>query len=208
MSDPLNIAALVLIILCIIFLFAFVASLRKRKFFGAVRNFTFALLMLSLSLLFGSISISIQGYNAYTREELVASVEVSPIREQLYTARITFPDNTEKQFNLEGDEFYIDAHILKWKSLVNLFGLHTFYELDRVAGRYIDIEDESNKHRTVYSLAEDKLIDIFYLRLKYPIFSFLVDAEYGSASFVTANTHKKINIMVSTTGLLIRDSGK
>ena len=208
MSDPLNIAALVLIILCIIFLFAFVASLRKRKFFGAVRNFTFALLMLSLSLLFGSISISIQGYNAFTSEELAASVEVFPIREQLYTARITFPDNTEKQFNLEGDEFYIDAHILKWKSLVNLFGLHTFYELDRVAGRYIDIEDESNKHRTVYSLAEDKLIDIFYLRLKYPIFSFLVDAEYGSASFVTANTHKKINIMVSTTGLLIRDSGK
>ena len=208
MSDPLNIAALVLIILCIIFLFAFVASLRKRKFFGAVRNFTFALLMLSLSLLFGSISISIQGYNAFTSEELAASVEVFPIREQLYTARITFPDKTEKQFNLEGDEFYIDAHILKWKSLANLFGLHTFYELDRVAGRYIDIEDESNKHRTVYSLAEDKLIDIFYLRLKYPIFSFLVDAEYGSASFVTANTHKKINIMVSTTGLLIRDSGK
>ena len=208
MSDPLNIAALVLIILCIIFLFAFVASLRKRKFFGAVRNFTFALLMLSLSLLFGSISISIQGYNAFTSEELVASVEVFPIREQLYTARITFPDKTEKQLNLEGDEFYIDAHILKWKSLANLFGLHTFYELDRVAGRYIDIEDESNKHRTVYSLAENKLIDIFYLRLKYPIFSFLVDAEYGSASFVTANTHKKINIMVSTTGLLIRDSGK
>ncbi|MEJ2272789.1 MAG: hypothetical protein P8X91_10035 [Candidatus Bathyarchaeota archaeon] len=155
-----------------------------------------------------TISISIQGYNAFTREELAASVEVFPIRKQLYTARITFPDRSEKQFNLEGDEFYIDAHILKWKSIANLFGLHTLYELDRVAGRYIEIEDESNKHRTVYSLADDKLIDIFYWRLKYPILSFLVDAEYGSASFVTANVNKKINIMVSTTGLLIRDAGK
>jgi hypothetical protein len=208
MSDPLIIAALVFILLCIVFLIAFVASLRKRKIFGAIRDIIFALLMLSLSLLFGTISISIQGYNAFTREELAASVEVFPIRKQLYTAHITFPDSSEKQFNLEGDEFYIDAHILKWKSIANLFGLHTFYELDRVAGRYIEIEDESNKHRTVYSLADDKLIDIFYWRLKYPILSFLVDAEYGSASFVTANVNKKINIMVSTTGLLIRDAEK
>ena len=206
MNDPLIIAALILIILCIVFLYAFVASLRKRKFFGAVGNFTFALLMLSLSLLFGTISISIQGYNAFTREELVASVEVFPIQEQLYIALITFPDGTQKQFNLAGDEFYIDAHILKWKSLANLFGLHTLYELDRVAGRYIEIEDETNKNRTVYSLAQDKLIDVFYWRLKYPFLSFFVDAEYGSASFVTANSNKKINIMISTSGLLIRDA--
>lgn len=208
MSDPLIIAAVVFIFLCIIFLFAFVASLRKRKFFGAVRNFTFAFLMLSLSLLCGTISISIQGYNAFTREELAASVEIFPIDKQLFIARITFPDSSEKQYRLEGDEFYIDAHILKWKSLANLFGLHTLYELDRVAGRYTEIVDETNKNRTVYSLAEDKLIDIFALRLKYPFLSFLVDAEYGSASFVSVNTNRKLYIMVSTTGLLIRDAGK
>lgn len=208
MSDPLILAAVVFILLCIIFLFAFIASLRKRKFFGVFRNLTFAFLMLSLSLLSGTISISTQGYNALTKEELAASVEVFPIGEQLYTARIIFPDSSENQFKLEGDEFYIDAHILKWKSLANLFGLHTFYELDRVAGRYTEIEDETSKNRTVYSLAEDKLIDIFDLRLKYPFLSFLVDAEYGSASFITANTNRKINILVSTTGLLIRDAEK
>jgi len=208
MSDPLIIAATVFILLCVIFLFAFFASLRKKRFFGAVRNFTFAVLMLTLSLLFGTISISIQGYNALTREELAATVEIFPVSKQIFMARITFPDSSEKQFKLEGDEFYIDAHILKWKSLANLLGLHTFYELDRIAGRYTDIEDETNKNRTVYSVAEDKLIDAFVLRLKYPFLSFLVDAEYGSASFITTNAHKNLQIMVSTTGLLIRDKEK
>ena len=205
MSDPLIIAAIVFILLCIIFLFAFIASLRKKRFFGAVRNFTFAFLMLTLSLLFGTISISIQGYNTLTREELAARVEIFPVSKQIFIARITFPDSSEKQFKLEGDEFYIDAHILKWKSLANLFGLHTYYELDRVAGRYTDIDDETNKNRTVYSIAEDKLIDAFDLRFKYPFLSFLVDAEYGSASFIATNEHKNLKIMVSTTGLLIRD---
>lgn len=208
MSDPLIIAATVFILLCVIFLFAFFASLRKKRFFGAIRNFTFAVLMLTLSLLFGTISISIQGYNALTREELAATVEIFPVGKQLFMARITFPDSSEKQYKLEGDEFYIDAHILKWKSLANLLGLHTYYELDRISGRYIDIEDETNKNRTVYSVAEDKLIDAFDLRLKYPFLSFLVDAEYGSASFITTNAHKNLQIMVSTTGLLIRDKEK
>jgi len=202
------IAATVFILLCVIFLFAFFTSLRKKKFFGAVRNFTFAVLMLTLALLFGTISISIQGYNALTREELAATVEIIPVSKQIFMARITFTDSSEKQFKLEGDEFYIDAHILKWKSLANLLGLHTLYELDRIAGRYTDIEDETNKNRTVYSVAEDKLIDAFDLRLKYPFLSFLVDAEYGSASFITTNAHKNLKIMVSTTGLLIRDEEK
>jgi len=160
--------------------------------------------MLTLSLLFGVITISLQGYNALTREELAASVEIVPLDEQSFTAILSFPDGSEKQFILEGDEFYIDAHILKWKSLANLLGIHTLYELDRISGRYTDIEDEINKKRTVYSLAEERLIDIFNLRLEYPFLSFLVDAEYGSASFVLINNNRKLDILVSTTGLLIR----
>jgi hypothetical protein len=205
MNVPLTITAVVFLLLCIIFLIAFIVSLRKRRFMGAVSNFIFAFLMLTLSLLFGVITISIQGYNAFTREELAANVEIIPLNHQLFTARIILADGEEKQFDLEGDEFYIDAHILKWKSIANLMGIHTLYELDRVAGRYTDIEDETNKKRTVYSLGEKRLIDIFKLRLQYPFLSFLVDAEYGSASFVAAKKKRKINVLVSTTGLLIRE---
>ncbi len=184
MSNPLNIAAIVFFILCVIFLVLFVTSLRKKKFFGAVRDFVFALLMLTLSLLFGVISFSIQGYNALIKEELAASVEILPVTEQSFSAKIIFPDGDEKEYDIDGEEFYIDAHILKWKSVANLFGLHTFYELDRVSGRYTNIEDEKYKKRTVYSLAKERAIDIFKLRLDYPFLSFLVDAQYGSATFI------------------------
>ena len=206
MNEPLNIAAIIFFILCIIFLVLFVGSLKKKKYFGAARDFVFAFLMLTLSLLFGVISFSIQGYNALTKEELAATVEVQPVTRQSFSVKIIFPDGDTREYDLEGEEFYIDAHILKWKSVANLFGLHTFYELDRVSGRYTDIEDETNKKRTVYSLAKEKVINIFKLRLDYPFLSFLVDAQYGSATFINVNEHKKLNVFVSTTGLLIRDA--
>ncbi len=204
MIDPLLIAAGVCGVLCVLFLFAFIAASRKRKFLGAVRNFTFTFLMLVLALLFATISVSLKGYKALTHEELAASVEIQPVSEQKFVAHFTFPDKTEYKFELSGDELYVDAHILKWKSFANLFGLHTFYELDRVAGRYSDIEEETSKDRTVFSLGKEKIVNIFDLRLEYELLSFLVDAEYGSASFVNVSNSAKFNIMVSTTGLLIR----
>jgi hypothetical protein len=206
MREPLNIAAIIFFILCVIFFVLFVSSLRKKKFLGAARDFVFVLLMLVLSLLFGVISFSIEGYKALTREELAATVLIQPVTQQSFSVKIIFPDADSSEYDIDGDEFYIDAHILKWKSIANLFGLHTFYELDRVSGRYTDLEDEKLKSRTVYSLAKDRTIDIFKLRLDYPFLSFLVDAQYGSATFINVNEHKKLNVFVSTTGLLIRDA--
>ena len=161
--SPINITALVFAILSLLFLFAFILSLKKHKKMGAARNFIFMLLMLVIALLFATISFSIQGYTNLTHEELAAYVDIEPIGKQEFKAYFWFPDNTEAEYELSGDELYIDAHILKWKSITNLLGLHTLYELDRVAGRYAKLEDETSKPRTVYSISSEKLIDVFNL---------------------------------------------
>ena len=169
MIDPILIAIGVCGLLCVLFLLAFIAAIRKRKVLGAVRNFTFTLLMLVLALLFTTITVSLKGYQALTHEELAATVEIQPVSDQKFVARFTFPDSTIAKFELAGDELYVDAHILKWKSFANLFGLHTFYELDRVAGRYSEIEEETSKDRTVFSLGKEKMVNIFDLRLQYEL---------------------------------------
>ena len=107
-------------------------------------------------------------------------------------------------FSLSGDELYVDAHILKWKPIANYFGLHTSYELDRVAGRYKKVEDEKTKARTVFSLSQKKPVDMFALRRRFLLLRPLLDAEYGSATFIAANKAAEFEVRVSTTGLLIR----
>lgn len=202
--DPLNITSLIFGVLTILFFIAFISAIKKRRMLGAVRNFTFAFLMLVLALLFATISLSTQGYSALTNEELAARVVIEPVGDQNFIAHFQFPDNSKESYNISGDELYIDAHILKWKSIANLFGLQTLYELDRIAGRYVSIEDEKEKPRTLYSLAGEKTVDIFKLRMKYEFLSFLLDAGYGSATFINVSKASRFKILVSTTGLLFR----
>ncbi len=202
--SPLVIIALVFALLAFIFLIATFAAIKKRRVFGTFRNFLITLLMLSLAALFGTISISIQGYHALTKEELAAVVKIEPAGVQRFKAEFSLPDGSKKVFMLSGDQLYVDAHILKWKPIVNLFGLHTAYELDRVSGRYEYLRDETSKARTVFSLSKDKPVDMFQLRRRFAMLSPLVDAEYGSATFINTNTAQECRVMVSTTGLLIR----
>jgi len=208
MPGPLTIIALLCAFLCLVCLLAAMAALKKRRLFSVALRSLLALLMLSCSLLFGAISISIQGYQALTKEERAAIVTIEPAGAQKFIARFTFPDGSRQVFSLAGDQLYVDAHILKWKPLVNILGLHTAYELDRVAGRYENLADETTRARTVYTLSKDKPMDLFHLRRRFEVLKPLVDAEYGSATFINSNSAEEFSIMVSTTGLLIRKTEK
>jgi hypothetical protein len=204
MSTPLLISAVVFAGLALALFLGGLVAMKRRRFLGTAASLLLGLLLLSLAGLSITISVAIQGYRAFTREELVATVETRPTGVQSFNATFRFPDGSERTFSLSGDEFYVDAHILKWKPLANLLGLHTAYELDRVAGRYADLEDEQTKARTVFSLAEQKPVDLFDLRRRFPLLKPLVDAEYGSATFMLADERAEFEVRVSTTGLLIR----
>lgn len=191
-------------LLCIVFFFACVRAFKKRRIIKTARNFIVALLFLSVSLLCGTLSVATQGYRALTHEELAATVDITVIGHHRFRARFRFPDDREAEFELGGDELYVDAHILKWKPLANIFGLHTFYELDRVAGRYSSLEFERTKPRSVFELSRKKPIDLFDLRRRYAFLAPFLDAEYGSATFISVHKAAKVKVLVSTTGLLIR----
>src|SRR5271169_883294 len=125
MSNPLVIITILFAMLALFFLIAAIVALRKGKLFGMAMKFISMLLMLSLAAFFGTVSISLQGYQALTKEELAAVVKIEPTGVQEFTARFIFPDKSERVFSLAGDQLYVDAHILKWKPLANICGLHT-----------------------------------------------------------------------------------
>ena len=162
-------------------------------------------LLLALGTLAGTISVGMMGYRALTREDVAAHIVVKPTGKQRFLATFRFPDGRESSYELAGDEIYVDAHILKWHPYANMIGLHTAYELDRVAGRYHAIKDEKEAMRTVHALAKDKPVDLYALGRRYPFLAPVLDAEYGSASFVPVTRPAELELRVSTTGLLMRE---
>ena len=205
-TSPFFFAAIALGALGAILVFAgLVALVRARPLRFALRTLC-GLLLLSLGALAGTIAVGTQGYRALTREDLAARLSVRPAGPQRFAVTVRFPDGRQVAFDLAGDEIYVDAHILKWKPLANVLGLHTAYELDRLAGRYQSIEQERAAVRSVYSLSRDKPLDLFRLRQRYAFLGTLLDAEYGSAAFVSVTQPAELELRVSTTGLLMREA--
>lgn len=204
MGDGLTIVAIVLAALSLGLLVLTVLALRRRRVLGTLISLLLALMVLSWAGLLGAVGVGIQGYRALTHEELAAEVTTRPLGPQRFEARFEFPDGRSRRYEITGDQLYVDAQILKWKPVANVLGLHTAYRLDRVAGRYVNIDDERARQHSVHPLGEAGPIDLFSLRRKYELLSPLVDAEYGSASYVTADHAQRFQVLVSTTGLLIR----
>ncbi len=205
-SDPLNTSAVFFALLALIFFIKMIGGIRKGRMFSSSTCCLTTLLMLTAAALLATISIATHGYQALTREELAATVNIDPLGKQRFKARVILADGSEQSFILAGDQFYVDAHILKWKSLANIFGLHTSYELDRVGGRYLTLQDEITRERTVYSLSNNKPLNMYDLRRKFAVFAPLLDTDYGSATFINSNRPQEYKLLVSTTGLLIRKS--
>src|SRR2546429_5315325 len=176
---------------------------RERRWLGGAIQGLVALLLLALAALAATVTVGLQGYRALTYEEVAATVRTEPVAPQRFRATITLPDRRLAMYELAGDAFYVDAHVLKWHPWASLLGLRTVYELDRVAGRYNSIADERARPHTAYELARSKPVDLFFIarrRLLGP----LADAEYESASYVAATQAKTFEVRVSTSGLLAR----
>lgn len=204
MSDALWWVAVFFAVAGVIMLIAAVAALRRKRPIRMSARLLLALVFLAAAAGSGAVALGVQGYRALTHEELAATVRTEPLGPDRFHAWFHFPDGREAAFTLSGNQLYVDARILKWHAWANIFGLHTVYELDRVAGRYHNLAQEQTQPRTVESLAPERTVDLFGLRQRYALLSPLLDADYGSATFAAADAPAQYEVRVSTTGLLIR----
>ena len=204
-TSPLFLAAVALAVIGVGLLLAALVAFVRLRFLSFGARTLFGILMLALAGLAGALAAGVHGYRALTHEEVAARITVTPTGKQRFNATVRHPDGRMGVYAIAGDEIYVDAHILKWKPYANWMGLHTGYELDRVAGRYHGVKDEQTAERTVLALSRERLVDLYALRRRYAFLGPLVDAEYGSATFVPVTRPAELELRVSTTGLLLRE---
>lgn len=204
-TSPFGLAGIVFALIGALLLLSGIGALIRLRPIRFASRTLIGLLLIAVGALAATIAIGTHGYTALTREDVAATLLVQPTGPQKFSATVRYPDLREVKFELAGDEVYVDAQILKWKPIANIVGLHTAYELDRIAGRYRSIDNERSASRTVFSLSRDKPIDLFDLRQRYTFLAPLLDADYGSASYVAVSRPAEIELRVSTTGLLMRE---
>lgn len=199
--------AAVLAALSLAFLVVAIRAVRGRRWLGSTGSGLTGALFFSLAALTATLGVSTQGYRALTLEEVAATITTVPTGPSAFQAFVEFADGRDTTLHVLGDQLMVDAHILKWRPLANVLGVHTWYELDRLSGRYVDIGDERVRPRTVHSLKTDKPRDLFQLAQRYTLLALFVDTEYGSATYVEVTRPARFQVRVSTTGLLVREVG-
>ena len=82
------------------------------------------------------LGFSVLTYERLTHEQPAAEVMLSRLGERHYRATLTYPSGRTQSFELRGDEWQVDARVLKWRGLANIAGFDTVYRLERIGGRY------------------------------------------------------------------------
>jgi hypothetical protein len=200
-----NAVILVIAIFGLLLLILACQRLFRARFLAAGGSaFTGSLLLAIAALLF-VVSLNLHTYARLTLERPVAEIVFEKRGPQAFNATLTQVPNGEIQmFVLAGDEWQLDARVLKWKGWANLFGLDAQYRLERVSGRYRDITQERTAERTVYPLAENPGMDLWQITLDRPDRLPFVDAIYGNAAYMPMSDGARYEISISQTGLIAR----
>ncbi|MDJ0940775.1 MAG: hypothetical protein QNJ00_13525 [Woeseiaceae bacterium] len=148
--------------------------------------------------------ISLYGYAQLTGEQDVAMIEFAEVDDDRYTARLMIDGTRDRFFELAGDEWQIDAKLVTWTPPATILGLEPIYQLDRLSGRYGDIEREQSEARTVYALSEDVPVDVFEVAQRFPVLMPGVDAYYGTATFVPMADGARFQVSLSRDALIAR----
>jgi hypothetical protein len=185
----------------------FVASMRRLRRLRLVGG-TFYLLVGGVVVLVATgaclVAVNLLTYARLTHEQEAARVTTRQLAERQYAVSVRTRKGPERHFSVHGDEWQIDARVLKWRALGNLIGLDTLYRLERLSGRYGDARSERSAPRTVHELSPDPGLDFWSVTRRYHAYMPLADALYGSAAYVPMAEGAEYAVTVSASGLVVR----
>lgn len=176
---------------------------RRRRRASATGRAAFGLLALALALTLGALGTLLLGYVRMTQDTQVAHLAIEQLGTQRYAVALTDGSGRTRRYELAGDEWQLDARIVRWTTPGVLAGLPPLYRLERLSGRYGDIKQEREATRTLYALNESAIPDLWSLRRQYPGIVPFVDADYGSAAYLPLLDGAEYDVSLAQRGGLV-----
>jgi hypothetical protein len=190
--------------LTLYFLFRIFDGLRRNRFLRAGGSCINACASAALCGAAIVLIVSYVGFERLVEEQLVSRIEFRRISPQEFQARLMIERKADQFFVLRGDEWQMDAKIVTWKPPATILGLDPIYQLDRLSGRYSEIDSEVSEVRTVHSLSPPIPIDIWRTARRFPLLTPGVDAHYGTATYLPMADGARYEVSLSRDALIAR----
>jgi len=198
------------------------ASLFRGRFFGGVFKLVGGGVVVSAMLALVLLAQNIQTWARLTYERPVATIQLRRLASRYFEVTVIQPASADGEpakaavYPVNGDEWRIEAQVLKWKPWANVLGLDTQYRLERLSGRYQDIEQERTGARSVHALSggdtQSKVlgvtvpwkIDAWDAARRYRRYVDAVDTLYGGAAYMPMADGARYEVWITQSGLIAR----
>ena len=192
------------VLLAVPFELAAIRRLRRLQLLRGTMFFLTGALVLLVAAAAVFVAANLYTYARLTHEQQAARVSMRQLGERWYVLSVQQKAGPPRHFELRGDEWQIDARVLKWRAMGSLLGFDTVYRLERLSGRYASVAAERAGPRTVHDLSRETSLDVWSLVKQHHAYVPFADALYGSAVYVPMSEGAEYAVSVSASGLVVR----
>ncbi len=179
-----------------------VLRLRKHLFSGVLA------VIITFGFTAGAVIVSkdVLSYRNLADETMVARVFVGAHSEaQQYLVSVdTLNGEPLQSYLLMGDQWQIDSRVMRWQLPAARLGFDNLYRLERLLGRYADIENERNAPRTIYLISLSEPFDVWAWLRSNSVLNEWLEANFGNAVFAPMVDGAQYSVYLGRSGLFIR----
>lgn len=176
---------------------------RARRRLSACHRGAWLALLLAAALLAAGLSVSLTGYQRLIAEAPVATIGVRAFAPQQFSLRVDLADGTHESVQLAGDEWQLDARVIKWTPRAVTLGAQPLYRVERVSGRWRDVTQAQAQPPSVAAIGGEGALDLWQLRHRFPEWLSWVDADYGSAAYMPMLDGARYEVTLAAGGGLV-----
>jgi len=176
---------------------------RQRRRFACMHRSLWLVIFLALASISGGAGVTLRGYRLFDAEAPVATLDSRKLGPQWFAIRVNLPDGSHRSVQLHGDEWQIDARVIKWSPRAVMLGARPLYRLDRLSGRYRNADQARTTEPSIVSLGQDTLPDLWQIKQQFPQWLPWIDTDYGSAAYLPLVDGGAYTVSISPLGGLI-----
>lgn len=176
--------------------------LKHRRLLAAGRAGVSCAVTGALALAAIALGLNLYTYHRLSFEQPLATLDFQQLGPQHFRVLLAQPNQPIRALQLTGDEWQLDARVLKWRPAANLLGFDALARLDRLSGRYQDIEQPDQQGSAIDLRPSTTGWDAWRIARRLP--APLVDARYGSAVFLPMADGARYRVTLSQSGLVAR----
>ena len=150
--------------------------------------------------------MNVQTYARLTYERPIATITLDQVGPQHFSAELSYPEGAQvpadqpAAYDIHGDEWRIEARVLRWKPWANVLG---------GAGAVVGVPGARENvvlapERSAYDLRPESRVDLWALGREYDILSGAVDTFYGSGAAMPMADGAQYDVWITQSGLIAR----